>query len=327
MSNLQDVDNKMKKSKFLLGASTLLAITACGGGEKSVVAASVQTGVFLDSPIINIGYKTETLEGVTDSLGQYKYLEGETVIFSIGDLVFPAVTAKDSVTPLDIAKSNDTSDPTVVNMIRFLQTLDVDGDASNGLFISNEAKSAATYLANSNASQVDFSLSETAFETSTAVTNLIKIAGQNAPPSALVSKADAIAHFDQSLIANFSINLSGREASSVVTRSDCPGTQGGWVYSFSDTAVTGTGSDEWQEGSCDLTDSTTETHDVVAGNWFSCTDYPVCKITDFVKAEYEGIDQDDRDFTATHAFAVASKKLTYTKTVGGHTYTSVITIK
>ena len=326
MSNLQDVDNKMKKSKFLLGASTLLAITACGGGEKSVVAASVQTGVFLDSPIINIGYKTETLEGVTDSLGQYQYLEGETVTFSIGDLVFPAVTAKDLVTPLDIVDTNDTSNSKVVNMIRFLQTLDVDGDASNGLFISNEAKSAATYLANSNASQVDFNLSETAFETSTAVTNLIKIAGQNAPPTALVSKADAIAHFDQSLIGGFN-NLSQRQFSSVVTRTDCPGTQGGWVYSFSDTAVTGTGSDKWWAGSCNLDPSSTETHDVVAGNWFSCTDYPVCKITDFVKAEYEGIDEDDRAFTATSAFDVASKKLTYTKTVGGHTYTSVITIK
>jgi hypothetical protein len=312
------VDNKMKKSKFLLGASTLLAITACGGGEKSVVAASVQTGVFLDSPIINIGYKTETLEGVTDSLGQYKYLEGETVIFSIGDLVFPVVTAKDLVTPLDIVDTNDTSDSKVVNMIRFLQTLDVDGDASNGLTISDLAKNAAT--------QVNFDLTETDFEISTAVTSLILNAGQSTPPSALVSKADAIAHFDQSLIGGFS-NLSGRKVSSVVTRWDCPSKQGGWVYSFSDTAVTGTGSDTWWEGSCYLEDSTTETHDVVVGNWYSCTDYPVCKISDFVKAKFEGIDQDDRAFTATSAFDVASKKLTYTKTVGGHTYTSVITIK
>ena len=319
MSNLQDVDNKMKKSKFLLGASTLLAITACGGGEKSVVAASVQTGVFLDSPIINIGYKTETLEGVTDSLGQYQYLEGETVTFSIGDLVFPAVTAKDSVTPLDIAKSNDTSNSTVVNMIRFLQTLDADGDASNGLTISDLAKKAAT--------QVNFDLTETAFETSAAVRSLILNAGQSTSPTALVSKADAIAHFDQSLIDNFSINLSGREASSIVTRTDCPDTPGGWVYSFSDTAVTGTGSDKWWAGSCNLDPSSTETLDVVAGNWYSCTDYPVCKLTDFVKAEYQGTDEDNRAFTATSAFDVASKKLTYTKTVEGFTSTSVITIK
>ena len=96
--------------------------------------------------MINIGYRTETVEGVTNSLGEYNYIVGETVTFFIGDLVFPTVSASGVVTPLQLADTEDTSDPTVVNIIRLLQTLDVDGDPSNGIEISDTARFAVRVL-------------------------------------------------------------------------------------------------------------------------------------------------------------------------------------
>ena len=102
-------------------------ITACGGGGSSgtpVVSEpppdesapppvnpgpSPATGVFLDSPVINIGYRTDTLEGITSSLGEYEYLPGETVTCFIVNLEFPHVQASGKVTALDIAGTAITS--------------------------------------------------------------------------------------------------------------------------------------------------------------------------------------------------------------------------
>ena len=183
----------MRNSFFVL--SLCAGLVACGGGSSSSNNNSpdepnAQTGIFVDSPVANIGYRTETLNGVTNSLGEYEYIEGETVTFFIGDLELPPVAATGTVTPLDLAGSNDTSDPTAVNIIRLLQTLDEDGDPDNGITITETAKSAAT--------QVDFELSITDFESSSAVTNLVASSGSSS--TVLVPKNEAIAHFEDTLV-------------------------------------------------------------------------------------------------------------------------------
>ncbi|MBU2869339.1 PKD domain-containing protein [Colwellia sp. E2M01] len=165
----------------------------------NIISLTKSTGVFLDSAVINIGYRTETLEGVTNSLGEYNYLPGETVTFFIGDLEFPAVTAKGTVTPLDLAETDKTNDTTVVNIIRLLQTLDQDSDPANGLTITDTAISVAT--------PVDFSLSESEFEALPAITSLIANAGQDdSTINTLISTDDAIAHFQETLYSNSDIS-------------------------------------------------------------------------------------------------------------------------
>jgi len=190
------------RSKRLILTSAFVLLTACGGGGSSDTSSesgppanesgpSPDIGVFLDSPVINIGYRTETLESVTNSLGEYEYLPGETVTFFIGDLEFPPVEASGTVTALDLAGTPNTSDPRVVNMIRLLQTLDQDGNPQNGITISDTAKSTAT--------QVDFDLSEADFSSSLAVTTLIMNAGQDNTVVELVNREGAIDHFNQTL--------------------------------------------------------------------------------------------------------------------------------
>ena len=185
-------------NKFSVVTIVLLFLFGCGGGGGgsssggSSTSSAKSTGVFLDSPVINIGYRTETLEGVTNSLGEYEYLPGENVTFFIGDLNFPAVAATGTVTPLDLAGTQDVANSKVMNMIRLLQTLDQDGDPSNGITIADQANSSAT--------QVDFELSEANFAASPAVMNLILNADLDTLVTELVSAADALAHFKQELI-------------------------------------------------------------------------------------------------------------------------------
>jgi hypothetical protein len=192
----------MKNSILIVGLCA--GLIACGGGSSSSNdndSNNTQTGVFLDSPVANIGYRTETLEGVTNSLGEYDYVEGETVTFFIGDLELPSVTAAGTVTPLDLARSDDTSNSTVVNIIRLLQTLDEDGNPDNGITITETAKSAAT--------QVDFELSITDFELSSAVTILVANSGSS--NVVLIPQNDAKIHFedtlrDEGLVDDFSFD-------------------------------------------------------------------------------------------------------------------------
>jgi len=187
----------MVKSNFLV-IGLCAGLVACGGGSSSSDSndsqdqPNNQTGVFLDSPVINIGYRTESFEGVTNQSGEYDYQEGETVTFFIGDLELPPVSATGIVTPLDIAGSQNTSNDTVVNIIRLLQTLDEDGNPDNGISITDTAKSSAT--------QVDFSLSVDEFAASTAVTALVPNSGST--NVALISANDAISHFEEQLKGN-----------------------------------------------------------------------------------------------------------------------------
>lgn len=154
-------------------------------------------GVFLDSPVVNINYETKSPAGVitsepdavTDVEGKFEYQEGDTVTFSIGALTFPEVVASGTVTPLDIAQTTSPTDPEAANMLRLLQTLDDDGDPSNGITITETTKDVAT--------PVDFDLPIAEFASSDAVQDLIE--ESDIPATELVSVADAVEHFEDTL--------------------------------------------------------------------------------------------------------------------------------
>lgn len=146
-------------------------------------------GVFLDSPVDGVQYRTATKSGITKDGGKFEYEVGETVTFSIGDLDFPPVAAAGTVTPLDIVGTADPTNTSVVNMIRLLQTLDANGIPGDGITITEMARGAAT--------QVDFALPAAEFET--AVTDLIKSGGQDTAVTKLVSSESAIAHLQVTL--------------------------------------------------------------------------------------------------------------------------------
>ncbi|WP_084889195.1 hypothetical protein [Vibrio sp. qd031] len=179
---------------FLCVASVLIG---CGGSDSPTVQStpgttetSTFTGKLIDSAVINIDYNTETQKGVTDQSGQFKYLDGETVEFSIGNIVFQSVPAKTVLTPLDLANNRDEQSAVVSNILRLLQSLDGDGDPTNGITITGAAKEAASEY-------IDFSVPETVFENNSEVMALVaKVGGNNGN---LVEKNDAIAHFTESL--------------------------------------------------------------------------------------------------------------------------------
>lgn len=172
------------KIKLLITTAIFTILASCGGGGSSNPPS---TGTFVDSPVINIGYRTETQNGVTNSRGEFKYYPGETVTFFIGDLEFPSALAAEIVTPLDLADTDNPYDPMVINIIRLLQALDKDGDPSNGIRITDEART--------NAVAIDFDISIEDFEFVVFINIDLLNAGQDSDVIELIDIEIALDHF------------------------------------------------------------------------------------------------------------------------------------
>lgn len=170
-----------------LAASAMLV--ACGGGSGSTTAS---TGVFLDSAVDGVSYSTATQSGVTSGGGMFTYIVGETVTFSVGSITLPTVTAGAKITPFDIAGSTDINNDKVVNILVFLQSIDNDGDPSNGITITEATRNSAT-------TALDFSKTKAEFRAQTALTNIV-VAARGSGAKA-VSEAAAAAHFKTTIAA------------------------------------------------------------------------------------------------------------------------------
>src|SRR5690554_3034773 len=119
----------------LLMASFLVA---CGGSGSDESSTSV--GLFIDSQVEGLQYKTVSQSGKTNAKGQFTYTEGESVTFSIGDILLPEVKAAEVIHVSGLYEGGNESQQ-VINLARLLLTLDVDGDATNGISISSKALS------------------------------------------------------------------------------------------------------------------------------------------------------------------------------------------
>lgn len=193
----------MKKT-LLSAVVTALLVTGCGGSSSGGSddhgggnnggggnTPVVLIGQFIDSAVQGLDFQTATEQGTTNTKGEFKYQKNEEVTFSIGDLTFPSAAASTILTPLELAGTQEVSDPEVINMVRLLMTLDTDGNPDNGITISPEAKATATPL--------DFDVPVEQFSESQDVLDFVSNAGQDVTVTELVPKAEAQSHFQQTL--------------------------------------------------------------------------------------------------------------------------------
>jgi len=144
-------------------ATIVLVAAACGGGSDS----GGEVGVFVDSPVAGIGYRTfndaevQTREGITNANGEFSYTQGETVQFFVGSIILSDrfTPASSVVTVLDITDAADTDDQFALNVARLLQSLDDDNDPSNGISIPASAITSAD-------TPIDLDVDKATFESS-----------------------------------------------------------------------------------------------------------------------------------------------------------------
>jgi surface protein len=155
---------------YPLAASSLLFFSACfsyipdddvGGtpvnsdeylkssGETAKEAKTLE-GQLIDSAINGAKYETDSGKtGYTDEKGTFSYKETDkTITFKVGSLVIAndftlsKLNNDGKILPSDIAgvDRNNITDEKVVKLLRVLQSLDNDNNASNGIFIDDNTK-------------------------------------------------------------------------------------------------------------------------------------------------------------------------------------------
>ncbi|HPP79808.1 MAG TPA: hypothetical protein PLQ43_02815 [Deltaproteobacteria bacterium] len=177
----------------VLAVFLLLGNCDNGGGNGSAEGTTYKEGTFVDSPVVGLMYQTNSISGLTDSNGHFKYYEGETITFKIGGVVLgQAVTAKSFMTPIDLVPGAiGAADPTVTNICILLQSLDNDSNPYNGIVITDAVRTAMEGIA------IDFHQSTSAFVNSEAVQGLFTSIGHT-----LVSPLEAQNHLKDTLGEN-----------------------------------------------------------------------------------------------------------------------------
>lgn len=187
----------MLKLKSLVVVAVSAALSACGGssGGSSSSNTPVEpvsppptfTGQFVDSPVQGLNYQTVSQSGMTNENGEFIYQNNETISFSIGGIAFPEIAAQSLITPMTVFSTEDIEAVEVVNMIRLLQSLDVDGQPDNGIEISQTTHELAANL------DIDFSSPD--FEDSVSAL----IVDSNVVNTYLISAEQALYHFRETL--------------------------------------------------------------------------------------------------------------------------------
>ncbi len=166
-------------------ALVLFSLFSCGGSGGS----NEGTGRFIDAPVGGMTWTSGDLTGVTDTNGTFFFRPSTPVTFSMGNIILGTVQGSSVVTPIDLVPGAvDETNTTVINILRFMQSIDADGIPANGIDASNTAGAPTN---------IDFTQSTTAFAADTTLTALL--ASLPGTPS-LVSISQAQTHFQSGLL-------------------------------------------------------------------------------------------------------------------------------
>ena len=124
----------------VLVSLTIIGCSDDSNDDGGVATPTILVGTFIDSPVEGLYYETPTRTGYTDDQGQFNYLEGEQIIFSIGNLVLGKANGNVLVTPATLLDDNGAkfSEAKSLGLAQLLQTLDNNtSDLSKITIVSN----------------------------------------------------------------------------------------------------------------------------------------------------------------------------------------------
>ncbi len=198
----------------LLAAVAAGALLAGCGGSDSPAAPATVTGVFLDAAVEGLEYVAGTAtKASTNAKGEFTCKSSETVTFSVGGLALGTATCGTVVTPLTLAGGSDVKADKVMNRLLALQSLDEDGDPSNGIKITAEVKTAL------GSRTLDFSVVAASFNAALTATLAALPDAYKARPADDASRALAREHFEDTLASKV-----GTPVNELVTQTNSLGT-------------------------------------------------------------------------------------------------------
>ncbi len=148
MKSLQLKTLVMNPTSYLKSAFSLIALLlmiGCSEGGEAIneslvtaeeTEADLVTGQFIDGPVSGLTYTCSSgRTGTTNSNGEFTCKKGDSVTFSVGNVILGSAIADSVITPVTLHPGNPEAS---TNIAQLLQTLDSDGDLTT--FVIDEAK-------------------------------------------------------------------------------------------------------------------------------------------------------------------------------------------
>lgn len=221
-----------KKKGSLVGLFLGLTLLAsCGGGSSSSskktsqnsgnngggdTETQTQSGQFVGSSVAGLRYESGAEEGVTQEDGVFSCEVGQTVSFYLDqdgtqDILLGQVACRSVVSPIELMTNgeqnitvsvNSLEEPgkqRVINMLRLVQSLDLDRNPNNGIYLESSVMSDVSTYLSTNAPQGEASssiqtmMNLNSSDFSVSLNNMLTAVGR---PNSAVTEASAIAHFE-----------------------------------------------------------------------------------------------------------------------------------
>lgn len=138
-------------SSLVLALTSVTFISGCGSSNDTTVPSSINTAYFVDSPVVGAQYSTASQSGVTGEGGSFRYKDDENITFKIGSATIGSILSANinsdkQVLPQDIVgvPRSSTNHSSVLNIAKFLQSLDSDNNPENGIDILDSVKNSIT---------------------------------------------------------------------------------------------------------------------------------------------------------------------------------------
>ena len=229
-----------------------------GGGDVTTpvnygLDSSVGTvnGVLLDDFVAGIYYTSTSNSGTTNASGELTCSAGEDVTFKVGTLVLGTVPCLPVITPIEIVTKgkhkwnaiNHTGDDVdelsasenlkLKRLLMILQTVDTDGDPSNGVSVDANTVTALSSLSVDQTKLDSLLTKDSDSDFSDAMTSLATAMGGSTV--AVTSATTAVNHFKTTLSSTTACTTADITGSSTVTGSTakCTATACGTGYSLS----------------------------------------------------------------------------------------------
>ena len=130
----------MKKRFFMTATvSTIvvsLVLTGCGSSSSSTTPSNnISSATYVDDTVIGAAFDCGSQKGFTNENGVFTFEKGKECTLSVGDIVLRKVDTSKLADNATILEDNTT-------IAQFLQSIDNDGDASNGITLTQEIHTA-----------------------------------------------------------------------------------------------------------------------------------------------------------------------------------------
>jgi len=159
----------MDKKSLVLSAVTVLLLTmsGCGSSSSSNNNETVDTGVgyYVDSAVVGVDYICGSQRGKTGIRGRFSFHRGYSCSFSLAGIPLRTVEAEDLVDEGTIVETNTT-------VAQFLQSIDEDANATNGIDITDKVVQVVEEALSANVKP------ESVLTDSTSLQTVVSIVGQ-----------------------------------------------------------------------------------------------------------------------------------------------------